>query len=123
MNIPDNRKQILTFINHLRGAIPNCDEVFTSDASFDLYLMLRDFYPQANILYSAFANHVITEINGFYYSIEGMVEPPTHYSDLIKLYGRDKAERVIKTLLVAGYKNNYVTNKYLPKQLNINFKI
>jgi len=71
----------LQIIDALRGNIKNADLMFTRGKCFQLYLFLRELYPQAEAWYDPIVGHVYTEIDGMYYDIHGLHQyiPPKSY--------------------------------------------
>lgn len=64
-------RQILSFLTELRNSHPEQVEIFNRGSCLNLFCMLRVLYPEARCYFNV--NHVITEINGKYYDINGLV--------------------------------------------------
>lgn len=64
----------ITLLTAMRKNIKQADVMFTNGKCFQLYLMLADLYPQAVAWYDAVDGHVMTQIDGKFYDINGEYE-------------------------------------------------
>lgn len=63
-------EQVERFLSLLRSSVPGATWLFQNGLCFQLYLLLRDRWPQARAWYGG-PGHVWTEIDGRFYDILG----------------------------------------------------
>lgn len=65
-------------LSELRDAHPDMTEVFQTGSCFNLFKILRVFFPEAQAHYSRIEGHVYVEIDGAFYDIRGkhLMLPP-----------------------------------------------
>jgi len=67
------RPRVLHFLAILRDSVPNARDLYTQGGCWKLYCLLHAVWPQARAWYDHIEGHVITEIDGIYYDINGRV--------------------------------------------------
>lgn len=66
---PPIEHRVLDFISTVRNSFIGADVVYTKGSCYQFYRILKKVFPQANAYYNS--DHVITEIDGRYYDING----------------------------------------------------
>ncbi len=72
------KPRIEVFIARIREAHPQMVNIFTRGSCFDFHLILQEVWPEAIAFYDMDNGHVLTEIGGVLYDIEGDVSHREH---------------------------------------------
>lgn len=76
--------------------------IFTEGSCFNLYLLLKQIWPQAECYYDD--NHIITKIDNKFYDINGVVvNPPDYTMKLTDRIHKCNLSRAIKQLQNCDY--------------------
>ena len=90
------KEYILKNIESLRESYPGAEKMYLQGGCYRFYHILKALFPRAKAFYDS--NHIITEIEGFYYDITGEVKKERHievdiyygHDHLKKEFGHDK---------------------------------
>ena len=69
-------------IRHLRNTRDDFGYIFTHGGCYQLYLMIKAIYPEAEAYYSHSEGHVYTWLGEFFVDITGEILPP---NDVVKM--------------------------------------
>lgn len=69
----NKKDQILSFLKELRESDESITKIYLEGSCFKLFKILKSIYSEAKALYSTKDGHWITEINGYYYDINGRI--------------------------------------------------
>lgn len=75
--------------------------IFNYGSCMNLFCILRVLYPEAKAYYNQ--DHIITEIGGIYYDIEGVANP-RGYTLFTEWYNKERTSRAFKQMYNANYK-------------------
>ena len=65
------RREVERFLELLRGTHPSFRTIYTEGGCYQLYLILRSIWPQAELWYAFCPGHVWTRIDGVFFDING----------------------------------------------------
>lgn len=68
-----------SFLRRLRDSFPDSIHVYTRGSCFQLFLLLREIWPDSKPWYDGIEGHVYTEINGKFFDIKGEAEKKDHW--------------------------------------------
>ena len=68
--------RVLKIIELIRESFIGSEEVYTMGSCYQFYKILKELFPEANAYYDS--HHVITEIDGIFYDITGIVQKERH---------------------------------------------
>ena len=69
-------------IEAIRNSRKDSSRAYTEGSCFKLYLILKEVFPNAEPWYNGIVGHVLTEIDGTLYDINGVVEREEHFYPL-----------------------------------------
>lgn len=78
--------KIVSFIKEIYNANPIMKDIFLYGSCYNLYHILKKVYPNAICYYSQKHGHAITNIDGLFYDITGMVKDTDSYDHIDSIW-------------------------------------
>lgn len=98
------RQKILNLISEIRNSHSQMVNIYTGGGCLNFHLILRSVFQEAKPYYNG--DHIITEIEGKYYDITGVVYNRGEYLPFEGYYDKKGTRRAFNQMYRAEYKTN-----------------
>jgi hypothetical protein len=109
--------KVLTLIKEIRNSHPSMEEIYSNGSCYNLYCILKVCFPQAEAYYDG--DHVITEIEGCFYDINGEVVPSLNHTLLEDRYSLTTLMKIKHQLYHKNDAVDIVDISILPKDISL----
>lgn len=87
----NQHRRILNIIAAIRDSHPSMVDIYTLGSCINFFLILHNIFPNAVAYYNS--DHVITEIDGKFYDINGVVKNRGGYDKISNMYRTNRVSR------------------------------
>lgn len=84
-------RRILNIIGEIKSSFKQAEFVYTNGSCLNFFCILRLIFPEAKAWFNV--DHIITEIDGKFYDINGVVHKTKSYLPYVEYYDKNKLSR------------------------------